>query len=56
MRQTVNDAFLLAKLHFTHVFLIFHLFGKLPSQSVELNLWRGVHQILTAMLRKSDVT
>ena len=56
MRQTVNDAFLFAKLHFIHVFLIFHLFGNIPSQSVELNLWSGVHQILTAMLRKSDVT
>ena len=44
------------KLLFTHVILIFHLFGKIPSQSVELNLWSGVHQILTAMLRKSDVT
>ena len=56
MRQTVNDAFLFAKLHFIHVFFIFHLFGNIPSQSVELNLWSGVHQILTAMLRKSDVT
>lgn len=44
------------KLVFTHVFVIFYLFGKIPSQSVELNLWSGVHQILTAMLRKSDVT
>ena len=44
------------KLVFTHVFVIYYLFGKIPSQSVELNLWSGVHQILTAMLRKSDVT
>ena len=44
------------KLVFTHVFVIFYLFGKIPSQSVELNLLSGVHQILTAMLRKSDVT